>query len=106
MLCPIGPLTNIAEALAFDPTIASKVKSVIIMGGAVHAKGNVTPYAEANVWNDPHAVAKVFAADWDVTMIGLDVTAQIVCPVRDFEQILPDSPILGDFLLKAVKVLR
>ena len=47
------------------------------MGGAI-AEGNMTPAAEFNIWADPEAAAVVFAADVDVTMIGLDVTHQAV----------------------------
>ena len=102
VLCPIGPLTNIALALRHDSSIASKVKNIAIMGGALD-KGNVTDYAEANVWNDPHAADEVFAADWSVTIAGLNVTEEITANAEDFAKIAQESPILGGFLNEAVQ---
>ena len=74
VLAPVGPLTNIARLLDYDPEITSYVKKLVIMGGAVFCNGNVTDYAEANIWNDPHAADQVFAADWPIELIGLDIT--------------------------------
>ena len=45
------------------------------MGGG-YTRGNVTPVAEFNIYVDPEAAAIVFRADWDVTMVGLDLTHQ------------------------------
>ena len=101
ILCPVGPLTNIALALRHDPFIVSKVKSIVIMGGGLHSGGNVTDFAEANIWNDPHAADEVFAADWDVTVIGLDVTQQVVCPHSDFAALTKTVPVIGSFLSQA-----
>lgn len=75
-LVPIGPLTNIALALALEPRIADNVAGVVLMGGAALVNGNVTPAAEANIIHDPHAADVVFGAGWPVTMVGLDVTMQ------------------------------
>src|SRR5215813_4450329 len=72
MLVPIGPLTNIALALEKDPSIASLVKEVVIMGGSISG-GNVNAAAEANIYNDPEAAQIVFQAGWPLTMVGLDV---------------------------------
>jgi inosine-uridine nucleoside N-ribohydrolase len=101
ILCPVGPLTNIALALRHDPSIVSKVKSIVIMGGGVYSGGNVTEHAEANIWNDPHAADEVFAADWEVTVIGLDVTQKVVCPHSDFVTLAKDVPVIGGFLEQA-----
>jgi purine nucleosidase len=70
----VGPLTNLALALEADPELPSLVAEVVIMGGAALVPGNVTAVAEANIINDAIAAAAVFAADWPVTMVGLDVT--------------------------------
>ena len=102
ILCPIGPLTNIALALQLDPSIATKVKSVVIMGGGIK-KGNVTDFAEANIWNDPHAADQVFAADWDLVMVGLDVTHQVSCDRADFARTTKAAPVLGGFLAEATE---
>lgn len=72
-LLPIGPLTNIAMAYLIEPSIADLVKEVVIMGGAVHCPGNITPAAEANFFHDPHAAQLVISAGWKVTLAGLDV---------------------------------
>jgi inosine-uridine nucleoside N-ribohydrolase len=101
ILCPVGPLTNIAMALKHDPTITSKVKSIIIMGGGVFSGGNVTEFAEANIWNDPHAADEVFAADWEVTVIGLDVTQKVVCAHSDFSKLANKALVIGGFLAQA-----
>lgn len=69
-----GPLSNVAAALIREPALPRLLKDVIIMGGAVAAPGNVTPVAEANIWHDPEAARLVFAAEWPLTMVGLDVT--------------------------------
>ncbi len=76
-LVAIGPLTNLALALRAAPDIAEQVAEVVIMGGAFGG-GNVTPYAEANIHNDPEAAAEVLAADWPVTLVPLDATMSCV----------------------------
>lgn len=80
-LVTIGPLTNLALALQAAPEIAGLVREVVVMGGAFGVnghRGNVTPYAEANIHDDPEAADVVFTADWPVVIIGLDVTQQSV----------------------------
>ncbi|MEO0922813.1 MAG: nucleoside hydrolase [Pseudomonadota bacterium] len=103
ILCPIGPLTNIALALDHDPSVAEKIKSVTVMGSSLHEGGNVTPYAEANIWQDPHAADAVLSASWPVTLIGLDVTHRIVCDEDDFNELAQKAPTLGGFLQEAVQ---
>jgi len=74
-LVATGPLTNIALALEKDPGIARLVASFTIMGGSF-TRGNATPAAEFNIYADPEAAKIVFDADWNVVMVGLDLTLQ------------------------------
>jgi purine nucleosidase len=77
-----GPLTDLAVAVRLDPRIVREAREVAIVGGAAFVGGNVSPVAEANGYNDPEAVAIVLEAGWPVTVIGLDVTTQVVPPFR------------------------
>ena len=75
-LVPVGPLSNIAAALALDPGFADRVPELVIMGGS-HGWGNVTAAAEFNIWADPEAAAMVFQAGFrKVTLVPLDATYQ------------------------------
>lgn len=102
-LVPIGPLTNIATALRREPAIAGKARGIVIMGGAVETRGNITEWAESNIWHDPHAAAEVLAADWPVTLVGLDVTERTRCGPMHFARIADHSPLIGGFLDRAVQ---
>lgn len=73
-LVAVGPLSNLAAALAADPTLPERIRRVTVMGGAVLVPGNASPAAEANILHDPEAAAAVFEAGWSVTLVGLDVT--------------------------------
>ena len=71
---PTGPLTNIATAIAKDPSVAQAIGQITMMGGALTQPGNVTPGAEANISQDPEAANALFHTSAPITMIGLDVT--------------------------------
>lgn len=82
ILCPTGPLTNIALAFIQAPEIVPRVRQIVLMGGAING-GNVSPVAEFNFFVDPHAAAVVFRAGAPTVMIGLDLTHQaLVTPAR------------------------
>ncbi len=76
-LIAVGRMTNLALALQHAPDIAGLVRGVVLMGGAFHVNGNITPAAEANIWGDAEAADIVFTARWPVTAIGLDVTTRV-----------------------------
>ncbi len=75
-LCALGPLTNIAMALAKAPQIAGRIKRIVLMGGASFEGGNITPAAEFNIYVDPEAADMVLSSGVPITMIPLDVTHQ------------------------------
>lgn len=74
VLVTLGRMTNVAKVLAKYPDYPSKIKRVVSMGGAVYSHGNVSPCVEANIGGDPEAADIAVQADWDMTMVGLDVT--------------------------------
>ena len=77
-LVPIGPLTNIGTVIQKDPAVLTKVREIVIMGGAMREGGNRTPSAEFNILVDPHAADIVFSCGRPITVMGLDVTHQVL----------------------------
>jgi purine nucleosidase len=73
-LVTLGPLTNIALALARDPGFAARVGRCVVMGGAPCCEGNVTPAAEYNIWVDPEAARRVFRSALPIEMVGWHVS--------------------------------
>jgi purine nucleosidase len=83
-LVALGPLTNVATALETAPDIARRLRSIVVMGGAQHARGNVTSNAEFNMHVDPDAADIVLRAGIPLTLVPLDVTQKvIVTPPRN-----------------------
>lgn len=76
-LCALGPLTNLALALAIEPAIAAGIARIVLMGGAI-GLGNTSPAAEFNMIADPHAAAIVFAAGVPIVMVPIDLTHQAI----------------------------
>ena len=77
-LCPIGPLTNIALAIQKEPSIAGRLKQIVLMGGGYFEQGNITPSAEFNIYVDPEAADRVFSCGAPITMMPLDVTHKVI----------------------------
>jgi pyrimidine-specific ribonucleoside hydrolase len=74
-LVAIGPLTNVAIALAAYPRLTRSIRAIHLMGGSA-GLGNMTPAAEFNTFVDPHAAAAVFQSGIPIAMYGLDVTSR------------------------------
>ena len=89
----LGPLTNLALALAIDPDLPKYLPRVVWMGGAVLVPGNVTPVAEADAWHDPESAQMVLQQfGWDVDMVGLDVTDDTLLEEADLNRLKAGSP--------------
>lgn len=100
VVCPIGPITNIADAVKLDPDFIENVKAIVAMAGAVDVPGNITEFAEANTYHDADAAEIVFSSGANVVIVGLDVTLKTLCERDDFRQMAEASPKFGGFLEK------
>ena len=86
----VGPPTNLALALQKEPEIASLIKQVIYMGGAMEVPGNSNAVAELNWWFDPLATRQVLHADMPQVVIPLDVTNKVLLDKMTFDRITAD----------------
>jgi inosine-uridine nucleoside N-ribohydrolase len=86
VLCPVGPLTNIATAIRKEPRILEKIPQIVLMGGA-HDHGNTTASAEFNVWLDPEAARIVVRCGRPIRMLPLDATHRALVSREDCERL-------------------
>lgn len=102
-LVPVGPLTNIALALALDENFAKNIKQVVLMGGAIGVPGNVNAVAEANTFCDPEAAQAVLDAPWKVTWVGLEATMRTGITPEMIEQLATTASPEGRLLWNAMQ---
>ncbi len=105
VLCPVGPLTNIAMAIQKEPRILEKIPQIVIMGGA-HDHGNVTASAEFNIWLDPEAARIVVNCGRPIRMIPLDATHRALVSSEDAGRLralgTPAGEAAARFVLKRI----
>ncbi len=101
-LIATGPLTNLALALQKDPKGVKKLQEVVIMGGAVRTRGNITPFAEFNIFSYPLAAKIVFESGLMITLVPLDVTHQVMLSPQWMEdKIAPLKTSFSKFTVEA-----
>lgn len=80
-LVAVGPLTNLARALALDPGLPGRVAGLTIMGGHIRrvAIGErvCEPGIDYNLCSDPEASVAVLGAGFPTTLVTADVTLQV-----------------------------
>ena len=101
----LGPLTNLALALARDPRIVSQISRCVVMGGAPCCEGNVTPAAEYNMWVDPEAARMVFRSKLPIEMIGWQLSRfDAVVGPEEIAAILKLKTPLAEFAIRCNSV--
>jgi pyrimidine-specific ribonucleoside hydrolase len=101
ILIAIGPLTNLALALQRDRKGMGKLKEMIIMGGAVRKRGNMTPCAEFNIFSDPLAAKIVLESRLPITLVPLDVTQEVsLTPQWMEERVKPINNVFSKFVIE------
>ena len=86
VVCPVGPLTNIATCIIKHPDVVDYIKELNIMGGAAIG-GNVSSCAEFNIFVDPQAAETVFRSGIKVNLFPLDVTIKAYLDDDDIAEI-------------------
>ena len=95
----LGPLTNLCRAIEKDSETFHRVKEIVSMGGAYKSHGNCSPVAEFNYWVDPHGAREFLKKfNGEFTMVGLDVTREIVLTPNLREMIHQFNDEIGDFI--------
>lgn len=99
----LGPLTNVATAIARDPAIATMIDRLYIVGGSVNAIGNITPAAEFNMYFDAFSAREVFGSAITKTLIPLDLTKQVEFSLDFLDHIAQSSR--ASFLHRSIQTL-
>ena len=95
----LGPPTNLCRAIEKDSESFHRVKEIVSMGGAYKSHGNCSPVAEFNYWVDPHGAREFLKKfNGEFTMVGLDVTREIVLTPNLREMIHQFKDEIGDFI--------
>jgi inosine-uridine nucleoside N-ribohydrolase len=96
ILLALGPLTNIADALAIDPALAQRA-ALITVGGVVNRWNFRRRLSDLNIRRDPHAAAIVHSAFIDCRRMPLDVIDRLTIDAVRMDRI-GASGAVGDYL--------
>ena len=103
----VGPLTNMARALALDPELPQRVGGITVMGGhvrEVRIGGFVcAPGIDYNLCSDPEASLAVLGAGFRTTLVTADVTLSTWLRSADLERLEAAGP-LGSALAEQVRI--
>ena len=96
----IGPLTNLAMAMALDEDWADKVKQIVVMGGAFNLPGVLQ---ELNAAYDPEATHRVLSSRAPMLLVPLDVTLQTFMRHADIDRLDEVGTPLATYLGRTVR---
>lgn len=94
-----GPLTNIGLLVLKHPEVLSKIKELIWMGGVFYRKSEIITPTEFNAFCDPEALKIVIDSGVPITMVGLDVTMQVLIEAEQYEELGKIDTRLGKLVM-------
>ncbi len=84
----IGPVTNLAKVALSRPDLLKKAAKIILMGGVFGEKGNVSAYAEFNIYNDPFALHTVLSLGHEnITIVPANVCRKVTFDESFFQSV-------------------
>lgn len=90
-LVAVGPMTNLARALALDPKLPERVAALWIMGGHVRSvrlgERELPHGIDYNLCSDPEATMAVLGAGFRTTLVPADVTLRTWMSPADVERL-------------------
>lgn len=96
-LIAVGPLTNLARALALDPELPSRVAGLTVMGGHIRevriGAHLCSPGVDYNLCSDPEASVAVLGAGFRTTLVTADVTLATWLVTADVEKLARAGPL-------------
>ncbi len=113
-LVAIGPLTNLAHALALDPDLPGRVAGLTVMGGHVRevriGDHLCRPGIDYNLCSDPEASVMVLGAGFRTRLVTADVTLQTWLREQDLARLAersdPVSRVLTDQIRRWTPIQR
>ena len=104
-LVTLAPLTNIATAILLEPKFSENLKSILMMGGLFFPSNQRFPVlqSEFNFSRDPEATQIVLAQDIENTIIGLDLTTQVLFKDVNFSALAQRNTRITKYLTKHIK---
>jgi len=90
LLC-LGPLTNIATFIQSNPKNINSIEKIILLGGVFWELGNVSPYAEFNIYNDPDALDVVLKSGISTVIIPADACRSVTVTKEELDTQLKNA---------------
>jgi len=100
-LLALGPLTNVASAMILDPSFASNLKELVIMGGSLNFKP-FSFFGELNFHLDGEAASFVLSAPIQKTLITMDVCSQAVFRREHLQMIENHDSSIARYLVETI----
>ena len=94
-----GPLTNIGLLVLKHPNVLPKIKALIWMGGVFYRKSEIITPTEFNAFCDPESLKIVLDSGVPITMVGLDVTMQVLIEAEQYEELGKIDTQLGKLVM-------
>jgi pyrimidine-specific ribonucleoside hydrolase len=98
-----GPLSNIGLLVLKHPQVLPKIKELVWMGGVFYRKSEIITPTEFNAFCDPEALKIALDSGVPITMVGLDVTMQVLVEAPQYAELEKIDTPLGKVVVDWLK---